>query len=230
MLRIKHNKRYIVAGVVFVLIILAVQWSIEKTKNEAIANMTVAEKKARFLELVVPAVNEVYDDLMEQYHQIKAEIAKNPNSAALAQLRKEYRAKDNKALLRALKPHPKSIAIAQAALESSWATSKFARKANNLFGVWSFDKDEPRIAAGEQRGEKTIWIKKYSSFKQSVAHYYKTIGRHQAYKDLRLTKMKTDDPYLLVKKLDKYSEKGHLYGQELAQVIKYNKFTRFDEN
>ena len=128
----------------------------------------------------------------------------------------------------ALKPHPKSIAVAQAAMESSWATSRFTRVANNLFGVWSFDEDEPRVAAGEQRGDKTIWVKKYSSFEDSIRDYYRTLARGDAYKEFRQLKMTTDDPYALVKKLDRYSEKGAEYGKELSSIMKFNKFDKYD--
>jgi Bax protein len=205
-----------------------VQWYMDKAEQEALATMTVAEKKARFRSIVVPAVEEVYNELMEQYQDVSKLIESNPNDDKLKELQEKYRASNNQELLMALKPHPKSIAIAQAAMESSWATSRFTRVANNLFGVWSFDEDEPRVAAGEQRGNKTIWVKKYESVKASVADYYRTLARNDAYKEFRATKMNTSDPFVLVTKLDRYSEKGALYGKELTEIIKYNKFHEYD--
>ena len=144
--------------------------------------MTVAEKKARFKSLLLPAINSVYHELTEQYQTIKEDIEQNKNPTTLSKLRAEYKATNNEELLAALKPHPKSIALAQAAMESSWATSRFSRQANNIFGVWSFDKDEPRIAAGEQRGDKTIWVKKYASIEASVRDYYRVLARGSAFK------------------------------------------------
>ena len=41
--------------------------------------------------------------------------------------------------------------------------------------------------------------------------------------------MKTDDPYKLVKKLDRYSEMGAKYGKELTSMIRYNKFYLYDK-
>jgi Bax protein len=205
-----------------------IRWYMDKAEQEALATMTVAEKKSRFKSIVVPAVEEVYDELMKQYQDVSKLVETNPNSDKLKTLQEKYRASNNQELLMALKPHPKSIAIAQAAMESSWATSRFTRVANNLFGVWSFDEDEPRVAAGEQRGNKTIWVKKYNSVKDSVADYYRTLARNDAYKEFRATKMKTSDPFVLVTKLDRYSEKGALYGKELTEIIKFNKFHEYD--
>ncbi len=96
--------------------------------------MTVAEKKARFKKLIIPAINEVYAELTKKYNETMAEIKVNPESEKLAAMRKRYRVQDNQALLVALKPHPRSIAIGQAVMESSWATSRFFRDGNNVFG------------------------------------------------------------------------------------------------
>ncbi|MFT5760108.1 MAG: Bax protein [Alteromonadaceae bacterium] len=190
--------------------------------------MTVQEKKARFKSLIIPAVDTVYADLMAQYKEIKTILKKGQSNEEIEELKVEYRASTNNELLMALKPHPKSIAIAQAAMESSWATSRFFRKAYNIFGVWSFDEDEPRIAALKKRGNKTIWVKKYSSIENAVYDYYRTLGRSHAFAKFRQTKMKTNDPFVLVTKLDRYSEKGSAYGKELTAMIKFNNFDKFD--
>jgi len=190
--------------------------------------MTVQEKKARFKTLIIPAVNDVYAELMAQYQEISASIDAQKNSQQIEKLKVEYKATTNDELLMALKPHPKSIAIAQAAMESAWATSRFFREANNIFGVWSFDEDEPRIAALQKRGDKTIWVKKYSSVKAAVKDYYRTLGRSSAFKGFRELRMQSNDPFLLVTKLDRYSEKGAEYGHELTSIIKFNKFNKLD--
>ena len=198
-------------------------------KDTTLPKMTVQEKKARFKALIIPAVNEVHAELMQQYNEISASLESGDNTDKIEELKVEYKVKSDVELLRALKPHPKSIAIAQAAMESSWATSRFFREAYNIFGVWSFDEDEPRIAALQKRGDKTIWVKEYSSVKASVRDYYRTIARSAAFKEFRKLKMKTDDPFALVKKLDRYSEKGAEYGHELTAIIKFNKFHQLNK-
>ncbi|MEW6991294.1 glucosaminidase domain-containing protein [Colwelliaceae bacterium 6441] len=216
------------AIIVFVVIIAAIAIYFAQKETEPVP-MTVQEKKARFKSLIIPAVNTVYAELMKQYHQVKKEIDSGVESDEISQLKIEYKASNNNELLMALKPHPKSIAIAQAAMESSWATSRFFRQSYNIFGVWSFDEDEPRIAALQKRGDKTIWVKKYSSIEEAVFDYYRTLARSDAFKAFRETKMTTNDPFVLVTKLDRYSEKGHLYGEELSAIIKFNKFDQYDE-
>jgi Bax protein len=165
--------------------------------------------------------------LLAHYKDVASDI-KAGNSDQYEALKKEYRASNDKELLMALKPHPISITLAQAAMESSWATSRFFREANNIFGVWSFDENDDRIAAGEKRGDKTIWLKKYSTVKSSISDYYRTLARGRAFVEFRRLNLTTNDPYKLVKKLDKYSEKGALYGEELTSIIKFNKFYEHD--
>lgn len=190
--------------------------------------MTVQAKKQRFRDLVVPAVNKVYADLDAEYKQTKKIVDSGKSNAKIEKLMKSYSAKSPQDLLVRMKPHAKSVAIAQAAMESAWATSRFTRVATNLFGVWSFNKNEPRVAAGEKRGKKTIYVKKYANVEASIRDYYRVLATGRVFGAFRAEKMKSNDPYKLVKKLDKYSEKGVEYGKELTSMIKYNRFYEFD--
>lgn len=190
--------------------------------------MSVEEKKQRFRDLVIPAVLKVYADLENQYDETKRAVDAGNIDAKIEKLMQFYSAKNPQDLLTRMKPHARSVAIAQAAMESSWATSRFTTEANNLFGVWSFNKDEPRVAAAEKRGTTTIYVKKYSSIESSIRDYYKVLATRKIYAAFRAVKMKSNDPYKLVKKLDKYSERGSEYGKELASMIKYNRFYKFD--
>lgn len=191
--------------------------------------LSVKEKKANFRKLIVPAVNIVYKELDTQFKDISKNLTNPKYKQKIAKLKKTYKVKSDKELLMALKPHPRSIAIAQAAMESAWATSRFFKKATNIFGIWSFNKNEPRIAASKKRGKKTIWLKKYASVEESIRDYYKNISRSHAFKEFRKLKMQTNDPYKLVKKLDRYSEIGAKYGKELTSMIKFNKFYLYDK-
>ena len=192
-------------------------------------NMSVQEKKARFYALFVPAVEKAYKELEAEYLATKKLVEKNPNDPKIKKLMQEYSAKDRQDLLTRMKPHPRSIALAQSAMESAWGTSRFLQEANNVFGVWSFNKNEPRIAAGKKRGKTTIYVKKYATIEDSIKDYYRVLATGRAFKAFRAEKMKTNDPYKLVKYLDKYSERGAAYGKELAGMIRYNKLTKYDE-
>lgn len=176
--------------------------------------------------MVLPAIQEVHDQLNKDYHEIVEAMKQGNQLDRINKLKKVYKVTSDKDLLLALKPHPVSVALAQAAMESSWGTSRFFLEANNVFGIWSFNKKEPRIAAGDQRGAKTIWLKKYKTIKDSVEDYYKNMGRSFAFKEFRKERLASNNPYILVTKLNSYSEKGALYGKELTSMLSYNKFIK----
>lgn len=204
---------------------------IKKRANYSVSkvpeNMTVQEKKARFAQLLLPPLQKVYAELNGVYVLMRDKIASG-NRAGVDALKRSYDVESDEELLAALKPHPVSIALAQAAMESSWATSRFIREANNAFGVWSFSESEPRIAAGKTRGKKTVWLKRYDSLEDSVRDFYKVIARGSAFREFRELRLETDDPHQLVTKLDRYSEKGSAYGRTLSAIIRQNDFTDFD--
>ena len=193
-------------------------------------NMSVGVKKERFYHLVAPAVQKVHAELMDFYTRVKSDIDNKRRPTKLKKLREQHKVTTNLELLYALKPHPPSIVIAQAAMESAWATSRFFREANNVFGMWSKNPKEARIAAGIKRaGGRTIWLRKFYSIEDSVREYYKLMGKGKHFKAFRKTRYETNDVHEIVKKLDKYSEIGALYGEELSEMIRFNKLTRYDK-
>jgi len=143
---------------------------------------------------------------------------------------KKYSAKDPEDLLVRLKPHPKSIALAQAAMESGWGTSRLFKIANNAFGVWSFYENEPRVPAYATRNNKQVYLRKYNSVAESIRDYYKIIATVKVFNGFRTKRMVTKNPYTLVKELHKYSERKHVYTKKIASIIKYNKFLKYDNN
>ncbi|MEA3370702.1 MAG: glucosaminidase domain-containing protein [Campylobacterota bacterium] len=192
--------------------------------------MTVKEKKARFYALVEPAVQKVHAELTVQYKRVKSDIEADKETQEMARLKEIYKVESDEKLLLALKPHPQSIAIAQAAMESAWATSRFFVKAKNIFGMWSVNPDEPRIAASEMRsGTRTIWLKKFATIEESVREYYKLMGRGFAFDEFRRVRSETEDVFLIIEKLDRYSEIGDKYAEELGSMIRYNKLLKYDK-
>jgi len=203
---------------------------VAKKEQKLVKKARVSTKKKKFYSLLLPAVQETHSNLMNEYIQISSDINKSENIQRIKELKQIYKVQSDKELLLALKPHPQSIVIAQAAMESAWGTSRFFREANNIFGMWSANKNEARIAAGKQRdGNRTIWLRRFDSVKDSVKAYYKLIATAKAYKELRETRYRTNDPYEIVKKLDKYSELGEKYTKELASVMRYNELTKYDK-
>lgn len=190
---------------------------------------SVSEKKKRFKEIILRPTRKVFLKLQRSYQDVRLQIRKNPDSKYLKNLREKYQVQNNQELLEVLKPHPISLTLAQAAMESAWGTSRFFNQANNVFGIWSFDENEPRIAAKGKRKGETIWVRKYDSIEDSIEHYYYTLAVGQPYAKFRKVKMLTNDSLRLALELDGYSEKGAEYGKELNAIIKYNNFQNFDE-
>ena len=190
--------------------------------------LSVQQKKQRFKDILVPIATEVYNTLYNQYIDVKRDIEQNINREFIEKMKVEYRAKNDEELLYALKPHPISILLAQGAIESAWLTSRFTVKENNIFGVWSFNKNEPRIEANATRGEKKIYLRKYKTYKAAIFHYYKNLAKNRAYKEFRKQRTLTDDPYELVQYLGSYSEKKEIYTNTLKKMIEYNKFYEYD--
>jgi len=198
-------------------------------KKTPIHHMSVKEKKRKFIKLLVPAVRNVHNELMQRYERIAKDIKNKTNTDEIEALKKKYKATNDEDLLARLKPHPISITLAQAAMESSWATSRFFKEANNVFGMWSSNPKQKRIAAGEKRnGTRTIWLRKFDTIEDSIRAYYEMIATGRAYSKFRQLRLRYDDPYKITPGLDKYSEMGPDYIKVLNQVIKYNHFTKYD--
>lgn len=208
-------------------------FSVEKSNKplhvQVPKNMSTKTKKNRFYFFILPQVNKVHASLEKRYLRISQDIENKNYTDEIKMLKKRFRVRTDTQLLKALKPHPKSITLAQAALESAWATSRFFTEANNVFGMWSSNPDEPRIAANVKRdGEKTIWLRKFDSIEDSIKEYYKLIAKGRSFKEFRDTRYNTDDPFEIITKLDKYSELGDEYAQELFKIITYNQLTKYD--
>ncbi len=191
--------------------------------------ISVDEKKLRFRCLVQADIEAVYTKLLSQYLTVRETINKDPHDEVIQQLKIKYSVETNQQLLSVIKPHPKSIAIAQAAIESAWGTSRFFREANNVYGIRAFSETQPRIAAGVKTGNSTLWLKKYNSIKESIVDYYHTLSRGTAFKGFRQLNMQTSDPHKLIKQLKDYSERKDAYVRELSSMIRYNEFYKLDQ-
>ena len=128
---------------------------------------------------------------------------------------------------------PVSLALAQAANESAWGTSRFAREANNFYGQWCFQKGCGLVPARRDKN-KTHEVEAFKSPEESVERYIHNLNSHNAYKTLRkirnrlLTENKLITGIELAEGLLHYSARGKEYIEELQSMIKFNKLTRFD--
>lgn len=142
----------------------------------------------------------------------------------------QYRAEDIDDLLLRMHTHPNSIVLAQAAMESGWGTSRFSKEANNLFGVWSFNPDEPRIRALHSRGEKSIYLKKYEDLSHSIEDYFLVLARAGAYEGFRKSRVQNQDPFEMVNHLLYYSEMRWKYVRQIKFLMKKYDLQRYDQH
>jgi len=206
-----------------------------KKLSPARKKLSVAERKARFIDTLLPAVQKVKSRLDAEYAKAAAIAAKPLEKRTVrekAWLKKKmafYKVEGTPCLLARMHTHPVSLVLAQAAIETGWGRSRFFQEANNAFGIWSYHKNEPRIPATETRGEKTIYVKKFTSLDASVEGYFKMIAKGYAYSAFRKGRLQSDNPYELLTYLRHYSELRDEYVARLYYVLKANKLTRFDD-
>ena len=139
----------------------------------------------------------------------------------------QYKCREINELISKLNTHPTSIVLAQAALESGWGTSRFYREANNLFGVWSYNENESRIKAMEDREGQSVYVRKYDALPESIVSYFKTIARGP-YSEFRAAREKISEVSVLISYLEVYSELREEYVKRLDQLIQYNKLEKYD--
>ena len=136
----------------------------------------------------------------------------------------EYRAKNKKDLLKRLYPHPPSITLAQAAVESSWGKSYFAIVANNLFGQWDYSGKGMIPRNRDENATHTIRV--FRSPEDSLAVYMRNLNRNPAYKKFRELRYKyweqnkTFPAEVGASTLLKYSQLREEYVEILKNVIK----------
>jgi Bax protein len=136
-------------------------------------------------------------------------------------------------LLRRVDIVPPSLALAQAANESAWGTSRFARLGNNYFGQWCFVEGCGLVPNSRESG-KSHEVADFDSPQQSVERYMNNLNRHNAYKPLRqvrATLRNNGQPvtgYALAAGLGRYSERGADYIEELRAMMRQNELARHD--
>lgn len=192
-----------------------------------------AEMKELFISAVLPAI------LVARY-QLATDRARllvldtttcwtDEDSGFYLTLAQKFGMGDMERLQNRLITHPNSIALAQAVIETGWGSSRFFQEANNMFGMWSFNPEEPRIAANIAREDQIIYLRKYADLSESIRDYYATVARSRAYRNFRAMRIKTKDVNRLLPHLRYYSEMGDVYVAQLAAVIRQNDLMKYDD-
>ena len=197
------------------------------------------KKRELFIKILLPLILDENEKISRDREKLFKILAKNFNSIGervwLKRRFKEYKIEDKD--LGKLKMRmdiiPVSIAIAQAANESGWGTSRFALEGNALFGQWTWSKKgiSPKKADPNQ----THKILQFQILKASVRAYKNNLNTHNAYQEFREARAKLRQSgdvingLELTKYLKNYAAIGEKYVRILEDIIEKNSLTDFDK-
>ncbi len=122
---------------------------------------------------------------------------------------------------------PLSMIMAQGAIESSWATSRFANEGNNLFGIWTWT--GKGLVPRDRDDGKGHRVAMYDSILDSIRAYILTLNRLPAYRRFREIRTQTMNPLKLADGLLNYSERRDIYVWEVKNFIQYNNLRQYDK-
>ena len=196
-------------------------------------------KRELFIKIVLPLILDENQKIMDDRKKLFKILAKNFNTVGekvwLKRRFREYKIEDQD--LSKLKIRmdiiPVSIALAQAANESGWGTSRFALEGNALFGQWTWSKKG--ISPANKDPNKTHKILQFQILKASVRAYKNNLNTHSAYKEFREVRaqLRQDDKQIvgldLTKYLKNYAAIGEKYVSILENIIERNSLTDFDK-
>jgi Bax protein len=205
---------------------------------------TGAERRKRlFLKAALPLVLRVNETIRAQRATLERLLRRREGGetlggrerAWLARIAAHYRTDpDNAAELRArVRPVPPSLALAQAATESGWGSSRFAQAGNALFGQWTYSEDKGLEPEKREPG-KTHRVKAYDRLIESVWDYARNLNTNRAYLGFRemRARLAADGGrpagLLLAATLSSYSQKGMEYVWLIQDVIRQNGLDRLD--
>ena len=146
----------------------------------------------------------------------------------------EYKVKkgDLKELLLRIDVIPTSIALAQAAKESGWGTSRFALEGNAIFGQWTWSGQG--IAPLNRDNNKKHKILKFPILRASVKAYQNNLNTHKSYVKFRQKRSSFRERKKeiigleLTDTLNNYAQTGSEYTKILNQIIKQNRLSDFE--
>jgi len=207
--------------------------------NEIKKISNTKKRKEMFIKIVLPLILKENNKIRIDRKRLFTILNKNSNTDIekkwLEKKYKQYgvRQNDLSSLKIRMDEIPVSLAIAQAAKETGWGTSRFALKGNALFGQWTWSGEglKPKNA-DEGKDHKVM---KFHSLQLSVRAYLRNLNTHSTYRNLRKARTelrnqnKTLDSIILSGHLDKYAETGSQYIEVLQKIIEQNNLKDFDD-
>ena len=197
------------------------------------------QRKEFFIQIILPLILQENNNIRIDRKRLFSIINKSNNTDLEKKwLEKKYKqygipSKDLSILKIRMDEIPVSLAIAQAAKETGWGTSRFAQEGNALFGQWTWSGEglKPK-EADKNEGHKVM---KFNVLQASVRAYQRNLNTHSSYKDFRKARAKLRDKgkeldsMILAQFLDEYAETGNQYVEVLQKIIKQNNLKDFDD-
>ena len=219
-------------------IVKPIRLSLLPTEIKKIEN--TKKKKNLFIQIILPLILEENNRIKLDRKKLFTILNKNMNSDSekkwLKSKFQQYGVINND--LSTLKVRmdivPVSLAIAQAAKETGWGTSRFAIEGNALFGQWTWS-GEGIKPAGVDPEDSNHKVMKFKVLKASVRAYQRNLNTHGSYRQFRSARanMRDNDDdldsLLLADYLDKYAATGKEYTKIIKQIIKQNNLQDFDK-
>ena len=200
---------------------------------------SVKKRKELFIQIVLPLILEENNKILLDRKKLFAILIKNNNSKSdndwLNKKFKQYGVsnKDITTLKRRMDIIPPSMAIAQAAKETGWGTSRFALEGNALFGQWTYTDKGIKPAAADAGSTHKVMM--FNVLKSSVRAYTRNLNTHKSYREMRYVRAIQRDnagnlnSLELVDYLNRYAETGKEYTVILKKIIEQNKLIDFDD-
>ena len=195
------------------------------------------KKKETFLKILLPLIvaeNEKIESDRKYLFKILKQNDKPENKKWINKKHREYKVTNRNIseLIQKMDVIPISIALAQAAKESGWGTSRFALEGNAIFGQWTWKGDgiEPLEKSSDQNHK----ILKFPLLRASVKAYITNLNSHNGYKDFRKKRFELREqnkPLIgqeLIDELDNYAQTGKEYTKVLRQIIDQNDLDEFE--
>ena len=196
-------------------------------------------KRELFIKIILPLILDENEKIKADRKKLFKILSKDFNSPGervwLKRRFKQYKIDDQD--LTKLKMRmdiiPVSIAIAQAANESGWGTSRFALEGNALFGQWTYSKNG--ISPKNKDPNQSHKVLQFQILKASVRAYKNNLNTHNAYQDFREARaqLRQGDTHInglqLTEYLKNYASTGKKYVEILESIIKKNRLHDFDK-
>ena len=197
------------------------------------------KRKELFIQIVLPLILQENNNIKLDRVRLFGIINKSNNTDVEKKwLDKKYKqygipSRDLSILKIRMDEIPVSLALAQAAKETGWGTSRFAQEGNALFGQWTWSGEglKPKEAEKDE-GHKVM---KFNILQASVRAYQRNLNTHSSYRDFRLARAqlrdlgKSLDSIILSEHLDEYAETGNQYVDVLKKIITQNNLKDFDD-